>query len=46
MRLVLWGLLIFVLCLPMFFVLLLVSAAKYPAMDSLTMSCRWVFAGR
>jgi tetratricopeptide (TPR) repeat protein len=37
MRLVLWGLLIFVLCLPMFFVLLLIPAAKYPAMDSLTM---------
>ncbi len=37
MRLVLWGLLIFVLCLPMLFVLLLIPAARYPAMDSLTM---------
>jgi len=36
MRHVLWGLLIFVLCLPMLFVLLLFPAAKYAAMDSVT----------
>jgi tetratricopeptide (TPR) repeat protein len=38
MRPVLWGLLIFVLCLPLAFVLWLVAAAKYPAMDSFTMT--------
>lgn len=37
MRPVLWGLLIFVVCLPLTFVLYLVAAAKYPAMDGLTM---------
>jgi tetratricopeptide (TPR) repeat protein len=36
MRLVLWCLLIFILCLPMLFVLLLFPAAKYAAMDSVT----------
>jgi hypothetical protein len=37
MRLVLWGLLGLVVCLPLAFVLLIVTAAKYPAMDSFTM---------
>jgi tetratricopeptide (TPR) repeat protein len=36
MRSVLWGLLIFVVCLPLTFVLYLIAAAKYPAMDALT----------
>jgi tetratricopeptide (TPR) repeat protein len=36
MRPVLWGLLGFVLCLPLAFVLLIVLAAKYPGMDTLT----------
>jgi tetratricopeptide (TPR) repeat protein len=36
MRPVLWGLLGFVVCLPLAFVLLIVAAAKYPAMDSIT----------
>jgi tetratricopeptide (TPR) repeat protein len=38
MRLVLWGLLIFVLCLPLAFVLWVAAAAKYPAMDPFTMT--------
>ena len=37
MRPVLWGLLVFVVCLPLAFVLLLVAAAKYPPMDDFTM---------
>ena len=37
MRPVLWGLLVFVLCLPLAFVLFLIAAARYPAMDSFTM---------
>jgi tetratricopeptide (TPR) repeat protein len=37
MRPVLWGLLGLVLCLPLAFVLLIVLAAKYPAMDTFTM---------
>jgi tetratricopeptide (TPR) repeat protein len=37
MRPVLWGLLGLVVCLPLGFVLLIVSAAKYPAMDNFTM---------
>src|SRR6266481_8677799 len=37
MRLVLWGLLGLVVCLPLAFVLLIVLAAKYPAMDAFTM---------
>ena len=37
MRPVLRGLLGFVLCLPLAFVLLIVTAAKYPAMDTFTM---------
>ena len=37
MRLVLWGLLGIVVCLPLAFVLLIVAAAKYPAMDAFTM---------
>jgi hypothetical protein len=36
MRPVLWGLLVFVVCLPLAFVLLIAAAAKYPAMDALT----------
>jgi tetratricopeptide (TPR) repeat protein len=36
MRPVLWGLLIFVVCLPLTFVLFLVAAAKYPTMDAFT----------
>jgi len=36
MRPVLWGLLLFVVCLPLTFVLYLVAAAKYPAMDAFT----------
>jgi len=36
MRPVLWGLLGFVLCLPLALVLLIIAAAKYPAMDTLT----------
>jgi tetratricopeptide (TPR) repeat protein len=36
MRPVLWGLLVFVLCLPLTFVLHLAAAARYPAMDGLT----------
>ncbi len=37
MRPVLWGLLGFVVCLPLVFVLLIITAAKYPAMDTFTM---------
>jgi tetratricopeptide (TPR) repeat protein len=37
MRPVLWALLVFVVCLPLAFVLLIVAAAKYPAMDAFTM---------
>lgn len=37
MRPVLWGLLVFVVCLPLAFVLLIVAAARYPAMDAFTM---------
>ena len=37
MRPVLWGLLVFVLCLPLAFVLSLVAAARYPSMDAFTM---------
>ena len=37
MRPVLWGLLGFILCLPLAFVLLIVTAAKYPAMDTFTL---------
>jgi len=37
MRPVLWGLLGFVVCLPLAFVLLIVTAAKYPAMDTFTL---------
>ncbi len=37
MRPILWGLLVFVLCLPLAFVLLLVAAARYPSMDAFTM---------
>jgi tetratricopeptide (TPR) repeat protein len=37
MRPVLWGLLGFIVCLPLAFVLLLVAAARYPAMDAFTM---------
>jgi tetratricopeptide (TPR) repeat protein len=37
MRLVLWGLLVSVVCLPLVFVLWLVAAAKYPVMDANTM---------
>jgi tetratricopeptide (TPR) repeat protein len=37
MRPVLWGLLGLVVCLPLAFVLLIVTAAKYPAMDTFTM---------
>jgi len=37
MRPVLWGLLGLLFCLPLAFVLLIVLAAKYPAMDSFTM---------
>lgn len=36
MRPVLWGLLVFVICLPLAFVLFLIAAAKYPAFDALT----------
>jgi tetratricopeptide (TPR) repeat protein len=36
MRPVLWGLLVFVLCLPLTFVLYLAAAARYPATDSFT----------
>jgi tetratricopeptide (TPR) repeat protein len=36
MRRVLWGLLVFVLCLPLAFVLYLVAAARYPSMDRFT----------
>jgi hypothetical protein len=38
MRPVLWGLLVFVVCLPLAFVLLIVAAARYPSMDSFTMT--------
>jgi tetratricopeptide (TPR) repeat protein len=38
MRPVLWGLLVFVVCLPMAFVLLIIAAAKYPAMDALALN--------
>jgi tetratricopeptide (TPR) repeat protein len=37
MRPILWGLLVFVLCLPLAFVLSLVAAARYPSMDAFTM---------
>ena len=37
MRPVLWGLLGLIVCLPLGFVLLIVTAAKYPAMDNFTM---------
>jgi tetratricopeptide (TPR) repeat protein len=37
MRPVLWGLLVFIVCLPLAFVLLIVAAAKYPPMDVFTM---------
>jgi tetratricopeptide (TPR) repeat protein len=37
MRPVLWGLFVFIVCLPMAFVLLIIAAAKYPAMDAFTM---------
>jgi tetratricopeptide (TPR) repeat protein len=37
MRPILWGLLGLVVCLPLAFVLLIVTAAKYPAMDTFTM---------
>jgi tetratricopeptide (TPR) repeat protein len=37
MRPVLWGLFVFIICLPMAFVLLIVAAAKFPAMDAFTM---------
>jgi len=37
MRPVLWGLFVFIVCLPMAFVLLIMAAAKYPAMDAFTM---------
>jgi tetratricopeptide (TPR) repeat protein len=37
MRPVLWGLLGFVVCLPLAFVLFIVFAARYPAMDTFTM---------
>jgi tetratricopeptide (TPR) repeat protein len=36
MRPVLWGLLVFVVCLPLAFVLFLIAAAKYPSLDALT----------
>ena len=36
MRPVLWGLLVFAVCLPLVFVLFLVAAAKYSALDALT----------
>jgi tetratricopeptide (TPR) repeat protein len=36
MRPISWGLLVFVLCLPLTFVLYLVAAARYPAMDGFT----------
>jgi len=36
MRPVLWGLLVFVVCLPLAFVVFLVAAARYSAMDTLT----------
>jgi hypothetical protein len=36
MRLVLWAFLIFIVCLPLAFVLYLVAAARYPSMDSFT----------
>jgi tetratricopeptide (TPR) repeat protein len=38
MRPVLWGLLGLIVCLPLAFVLLIVAAAKYPAMDTFTMN--------
>jgi tetratricopeptide (TPR) repeat protein len=38
MRPVLWGLFVFIICLPMVFVLLIVGAAKYSAMDAFTMT--------
>jgi tetratricopeptide (TPR) repeat protein len=38
MRPVLWGLLVFAVCMPLVFVLFLVAAARYPAMDSFTTS--------
>jgi tetratricopeptide (TPR) repeat protein len=38
MRPVLWGLLGFVACLPLAFVLMIVAAAKYPAMDAFTLN--------
>jgi len=38
MRPVLWGLLVFIVCLPLAFVLLIVAAARYPPMDSFTMT--------
>jgi tetratricopeptide (TPR) repeat protein len=36
MRPVLWGLLVFVVCLPLAFVLFLIASARYPALDALT----------
>ena len=36
MRLVLWGLLVFIVCLPLAFVVLIVAAARYPHMDAFT----------
>jgi tetratricopeptide (TPR) repeat protein len=36
MRPVLWGLFIFIVCLPLIFVLYLVAASKYPRMDAFT----------
>lgn len=38
MRPVLLGLLVFVVCLPITFVLLIVAAAKYPKMDAFTLN--------
>jgi hypothetical protein len=38
MRPVLWGFLVFVVCLPLAFVLFLVAAARYPVTDSFTMT--------
>jgi len=38
MRLVLWGLLVFVVCLPMAFVLLIVTSAKYSRMDTFVLN--------
>ncbi len=36
MRRILWGLLVFVVCLPLAFVLFLIPAAKFPAIDAFT----------